>query len=135
MLASSEMQHFYDTLMKKQSDGYGERYLLNTLYDGSSNWNMLSSGRKTDQSKEKREELVESSFSIGGFAQPEPFIGFYRPLAAIRDGFADRLLVCTIRPNLLTEEEMDDWDSVLDNFNIHSFHSKCFFTIHTIKII
>lgn len=131
LLASPEMQTFYDQLMKKQADGYGERTLLNNLYDGSSQWIMTSAGRKTgEEQKERREELNENSFSIGGFAQPEPFIAAYRPLAALRDGFADRLLVCTIKPRLLREEEIDEWDGVLDGFNIHSFHSKDYFNMY-----
>lgn len=117
------MQNFFDGLLRKQLDGYGERNLLNNLYDGSSQWVMTSSGRKVEDGKEKREELKQNSFSINGFAQPEPFINGYRTLAALRDGFADRLLVCTIKPKLLKESELEDWDKKLEKFNLHSFHS------------
>jgi len=93
---------------------------------------MTSAGRKLEEGKEKREELNHNLFPINGFAQPEPFFNGYRMVANLRDGFTDRLLVCTIQPKLLTESEVEHWDKEFDRFNIHSFHGKleiCSYTI------
>uniref|UniRef100_A0A7M5X4F5 DUF3987 domain-containing protein n=1 Tax=Clytia hemisphaerica TaxID=252671 RepID=A0A7M5X4F5_9CNID len=123
LLASSELQNFFDSLMRKQQEGYGERNRLNTLYDGNSLWSMTSSGGRAEDGKEKREELRHNTFCIDGFAQPEPFINAYRPLAKLRDGFADRLLVCSIQPKLLKASELDSYDRKLDDYPIQNFHT------------
>ena len=86
--------------MRKQNEGYGERQLTNKLYDGASCWIMTSADRLKNEGKENRQNLLEKALSILGFAQPQPFIEMYRPLAGIRDGFVDQLLVCTIKQKM-----------------------------------
>ena len=68
---------------------------------------MTSSGGRSEDGKEKREEIKDISFSINGFAQPESFV---RQLAKLRDGFTDRLLVCSIQPKFLKSRELDASD-------------------------
>ena len=51
------MLSFYEQLMRKQTEGLGERQLLNKLYDGHSSWTMTSAGKRSG-SGEKREEFI-----------------------------------------------------------------------------
>ena len=105
--------------MQKQT--LGERQLLNKLYECHSSWTMTSAGKR-NASGEKREELSHNSLAISGFAQPQPFLELYRPLTALSDGFVDRLLICSIKPQLLLEEELGVFNERLEEF--HGFHGK-----------
>ena len=100
--------------MRKQNEGYGERQLINKLYDGASCWIVISA------------DHFKNALSIPGFAQPQPFIDMYRPLARICDGFVDQLLVCTIKRKMLLEEEVDELANKLDQHSLQSFNSKSF---------
>ena len=60
------MLSFYEQLMRKQTEGLGERQLLNKLYNGHSSWTMTLA-RKRSGSGEKKEELSRNSLAISGF--------------------------------------------------------------------
>ena len=51
------MLSFYEQLMRKQTEGLGERQLLNKLYDGHSSWTLTSAGKRSGN-WEKREEFI-----------------------------------------------------------------------------
>ena len=57
--------------------------------------------------RERREVLSESALAFGGFTEPEPFLQLFKPLAKTKDGFLDRILMCSIKPHLLHEEEVE----------------------------
>lgn len=68
-----------------------------------------------------RVEVPESCVCIGGFLQPLPFV--QKQFALIHefsDGFADRLLLCTPKPKLLKECELDVWVSNLEKSGLMS---------------
>ena len=47
---------------------------------------------------------------MAGFLQPLPFIQrLYPSLRECNDGFLDRFLICSPRPKLLLEEEVEEW--------------------------
>ena len=114
------MQTYYYNIMQKQNEGYGERQLMNKLYDGASRWIMTSADCLKNEGKENRQNLLENALSILGFAQPQPFIEKYRPLAGIRDGFVDQLLVCTIKQKMLLEEVLKV--SLSECLNVDNYH-------------
>ena len=56
---------------------------------------------------------------ITGFLQPIPFIQrLYPGLTECNDGFVDCFLLCTPRPKLLLEEEMEEWCSKLEQYKV-----------------
>ena len=66
------MQTYYYNIMRKQNEGYGERQLMNKLYDGASCWIVTSADRLKNEGEENRHNLLENSLSIPGFSQPQP---------------------------------------------------------------
>ena len=53
---------------------------------------------------------------IAGFLQPLPFIQrLYPSLRECNDGFLDRFLICSPRPKLLLEEEVEEWCNKLSS--------------------
>jgi hypothetical protein len=88
------------------------------LYDGISEWELTSActntAGKTEDKKERREVLSGNSLALGGFTQPEPFLQLFKPLARTKDGFLDRILMFSIKPHLLREEEVEEWCDKLD---------------------
>ena len=49
-----------------------------------------------------------------GFLQPAPFVQkIYPTLYSCHDGFVDRLLLCTPKPHLLQEAEVEEWAAKL----------------------
>ena len=66
--------------------------------------NIIIGSRKT----EGREEIKEACLCIGGFLQPIPFVQrHYSIIYESGDGFADRILLCTPKPKLLKEDEVE----------------------------
>ena len=58
---------------------------------------------------------------IGGFLQPIPFIQYLYPgLTECYDGFVDRFLLCSPCPKLLLEEEVEEWCSKLEQYDLKS---------------
>ena len=106
--------------MRKKNEGHGERQLMNKLHDGASCWIMTSTDRLKNEGKENRQNLLENALSILAFAQPQPFIEMYRPLAGIRDGFVDQLLVCPIKPKIFLEEVLTV--SFSECLNVDNYH-------------
>ena len=98
LIAHSEMSSFYELILKKQLEGSGERQLFCRLYDGITEWTLTSAANTSskDNKRECREVLSENSLALGGFTQPEPFLQLFKPLAKTRDGFLDRILICSI---------------------------------------
>jgi hypothetical protein len=125
LLAHSEMSSFYELILKKQQEGSGERQLFCRLYDGNAEWALTSATGSGDG--EKREVLEGSSLALGGFTQPEPFMQLFKPLAKTKDGFLDRILMCSITPHLLQEEEVETWCDKLDEYSIQGFTGKYIF--------
>ncbi|XP_028418679.1 uncharacterized protein LOC114544164 [Dendronephthya gigantea] len=127
LLAHSEMSSFYEFILKKQQEGSGERQLFCRLYDGIAEWaltsactNNSSSAGKVEK-RERREVLLESTLALGGFTQPEPFLQLFKPLAKTKDGFLDRILICSIKPRLLLEEEVEQWCEKLEEYTTQEF--------------
>ena len=120
LLAHSEMSSFYELILKKQQEGSGERQFFCRLYDGSAEW-ALTTASLTAKEKEKREVLEGSALALGGFTQPGPFLQLFKPLAKIKDGFLDRILICFVKPFLLHEEEIEEWGNKLDGFKLQGF--------------
>lgn len=64
---------------------------------------------------EGREEIKEACVCIGGFLQPVPFVQkHYSTIYECGDGFADRILLCTPKPKLLKEDEVEEWVTKLE---------------------
>ena len=126
LIAHSEMSSFYELILKKQLECSGERQLFCRLYDGIAEWTLTSAGNTSskDNKREFREVLSENSLALGGFTQPEPFLQLFKPLANTRDGFLDRILICSIRPHLKYEEEVEKYCNILDEYPTHDFASK-----------
>ena len=58
---------------------------------------------------------------IGGYLQPVPFVQkHYATIYESNDGFADRILLCTPKPQLLKEDEVDEWVSKLESTGLTS---------------
>lgn len=62
----------------------------------------------------KQQQLDKVCLCIAGFLQPQPFIQrLYPSIMECNDGFVDRFLICSPRPKLLLEEEVEEWCSKL----------------------
>ena len=86
--------------------------LLNHLY--TCNYNRLSEAGG-------KQELEKVCLCITRFLQPIPFIQrLYPGLTECNDGFVDRFLLCTPRPKLLLEEEVEEWCSKLEQYDLKS---------------
>lgn len=73
------------------------------------------------QQNEGQQQLDKACFCIAGFLQPLPFIQrSYPSLAECNNGFVDRFLICSPRPKLLFEEEVEEWCRKLSNKKIES---------------
>ena len=122
LLAHSEMSSFYELILKKQHEGSGERQLFCRQYDGKAMWaSTTASLTGKDSSQEKREVVEKSALALGGFTQPAPFLQLFKPLAKIKDGFLDRILICFVKPFLLHEEDIEEWGNKLDEFKLQGF--------------
>lgn len=62
------------------------------------------------QKQEGKQQLDKVCLCIAGFLQPLPFIQhLYPSLMECNDGFIDRFLICSPKPKLLLEEEVERW--------------------------
>lgn len=62
------------------------------------------------QKQEGKQQLDKVCLCIAGFLQPLPFIQrLYPSLMECNDGFVDRFLICSPKPKLLLEEEVEEW--------------------------
>lgn len=129
LVAHAEMSSFYELILKKQQEGLGERQVFSELYDGIAEWALTtaatnsgaSTSKATDiEKKEKREVLMENALALGGFMQPEPFLQLFKPLAKTKDGFLDRILICSVKPHLLYEE-VEEWCGKLMKYKTRGF--------------
>jgi hypothetical protein len=130
LIAHSEMSSFYELILKRQQEGSGERQLFCRLYDGVAEWSLTSAGTgstvKDGKKRECREVLTGNALAFGGFTQPEPFLQLFKPLAKTKDGFLDRILMCSIKPHLLHEEEVETYCEVLNQYKTKSFEGELF---------
>ncbi len=68
------------------------------------------------QKQEARQQVDKVCLCIAGFLQPQPFIQrLYPALMESNDGFLDRFLICSPRPKLLLEEEVEEWCTKLSH--------------------
>ena len=70
---------------------------------------------------EGREEIEKACVCIGGFLQPIPLVQkHYSNIYEANDGFADRILLCTPKPKLLKEDEVETWVTKLQSTGLTS---------------
>ena len=131
LCAHEEMSALFDTIQKRQLELSGERQLYCRLYDAGKWTNITgifavyilcsftyitmkySIGY---QRQEGKQQLDKVCLCITGFLQPLPFIQrLYPSLMEYNDGFVDRFLICSPRPKLLLEEEVEEWCSQLSD--------------------
>ena len=128
LLCHPEMLSFYETLLKRQSEGSGERQLFCRLHDGDTNLvrtiharNRSPGQSKKQQSNAGRTVLNKTCMAIGGFCQPQPFLHLHHTLGMVDDGFTDRISLCVVKSKILKEHEIDEWNDKLDEFQITQF--------------
>lgn len=103
LLAYEEMGSFLDQIFRKQSESKGERQYFCRHFDG---WKM-SELVSNNRGETKYEEVPDSALCIGGFQTHQPFIEQFAQLSALKDGFADRILIAMPKPHLLQEGEVE----------------------------
>lgn len=111
IMFDAEMGMFLENVLKKQSEGTGERQLLCKLYDCTA-WSKVSGNQD-------RMEIPHPVPVIGGYSQPDTFIKTFIQLMERNDGFPDRFLLETPKPISLHEEEIDEWEEVLSTSYSH----------------
>ena len=117
LLAHSEMSSSYDLILKKHQEAQGERQLFCRLYDGTAEWALTSATSNANDGKGKRkwrEVLPGNALTLSGFTQPGPLLQLFMSLAKAKDGFLDRILICSIKPRLL--HEVETWCKKLDEY-------------------
>ena len=132
LLCHAEMSSFLETLIRRQTEGNGERQLFCRLHDGDTTMIRTKHGShgkaRSDSPKDVQTDarvvLDKTCMAVGGFCQPQPFLHLYQMLGMSDDGFTDRLSVCLIKPVILTENEIESWNEVLDTFKISNFDRK-----------
>ena len=129
LLCHAEMSSFYETLMKRQSEGNGERQLFCRLHDGDTNMiRTIHGNSKSSSSQMKKQDsrtvIEKTCMAIGGFCQPQPFIYLYHMLGMLDDGFTDRISMCIIKSIILKESEIEEWNVKLNSFKIAQFDGK-----------
>ena len=67
------------------------------------------------------QSVVRKCAGTWGFTRPEPFLQLFKPLAKTKDGFLDRVLMCSIKPHLLHEEEVENWCEKLEGYVTRGF--------------
>ena len=89
------------------------------VYTNLTNWNFVGY-----QKQEGKQQLDKVCLCIAGFLQPLPFIQrLYPSLMECNDGFVDRFLICSPRPKLLLEEEVEEWCTKLSDQPLKSLAS------------
>lgn len=69
-----------------------------------------------------REKIPSSCVCLCGFLQPAPFVQrIYPSIYDSQDGFVDRLLLCTPKPHLLVEAEVEQWSRELSQLPLKGF--------------
>lgn len=123
LICHAEMTSFYENLMKRQSEGNGERQMFCRFHDGNSMIIRTSHGRanKATERQDEREELEGTCLAVGGFSQPQPYINLHQTLGQSDDGFLDRISTCIVESKILKESEVECWNENLDSFNIAEF--------------
>ena len=127
LVAHDEMSALFDIIQKRQLELSSERQLYCRLYDAGKwtnitgiivyqvgcfsallhAWHCNNIGY---QKQEGKQQLDKVCLCIAGLLQPQPFIQrLYPSLMECNDGFVDRFLICTPRPKLLLEEEVEEW--------------------------
>ena len=115
--------------MKRQYEGNSKRQMFNRFHDGNSKIIKTSHGRGSKQAKatdaqDEREELECCCVAVGGFCQPQPYISLHQTLGQSDDGFLDRIRPCIVKPRILKESEVEQWNLTLDSYNIAEFDGK-----------
>ena len=77
--------------------------------------------------------LDEIVLALGGFIHREPFKQLFKSLAKTKDGFLDRTLMCSVKPHLLHEEEVELLCSKLEAFAAKPFTFQVFIGLHNIS--
>lgn len=73
------------------------------------------------QKQEGRHELEKVCLCIAGFLQPLPFIQrLYPGLTECNDGFVDWFLLCSPRPMMPLDEEVEEWCDKLKQYALKS---------------
>ena len=123
LVCHAEMTSFFENLLKKQSEGGGERQIFCRFHDGNSKIIRTSHGKggKKEEVKDEREQLDKACLVIGGFSQPQPYINLHQLLGSCDDGFLDRISTCIVNSVILKEQEIQQWNEVLDTFSITTF--------------
>lgn len=127
IICHAEMTSFFEHLLKKQSDGGSERQMFCRFHDGNSKVIRTSHGRPSTAKKDgqdEREELEKVCLAVGGFCQPQPYLNLHQMLGVLDDGFLDRISTCIVDSVILKETEIQQWNDVLDSFNIAEFNGK-----------
>lgn len=136
LLCHAEMSSFYETLIKRQNDGNGERQFFCRLHDGDSSMirtihgNKRSGKQGTGQRGANRDErniIEKTCMAVGGFCQPQPFITLYQVLGTLDDGFTDRISTCIVKSIVLKEDEIEAWNETLNSFDITQFDGKFYY--------
>jgi hypothetical protein len=134
LICHGEMSSFYENLLKRQTEGNGERQMFCRFHDGNSKIIRTSHGKgskKEGALQDEREELEKSCLSLGGFCQPQPYLNLHHMLGTSDDGFLDRISTCLVDSVILREKEVDQWNDILDTFNITAFDGMfCNICIH-----
>lgn len=142
LLCHAEMTSFFENLLKRQTEGNGERQMFCRFHDGNSMIIRTSHGRSSTkqtssttvpQPQDEREELGNTCLAVGGFCQPQPYINLHQTLGLCDDGFLDRISTCIVESVILKEREVERWNEILDTFNIAEFDGKkqlCFFVMN-----
>ena len=121
------MTSFFEHLLKKQSDGGSERQMFCRFDNGNHKVIRTRHGRPSTSKKDgqdEREELENVCLAVSGFCQPQPYLNLHQMLGALDDGFLDRISMCIIDLVILKEAEIQEWNDVLDSFNIAEFHGE-----------
>lgn len=134
LICHAEMTSFYESLMRRQCEGNGERQMFCHFHDGNSLFIRTSHGRATKQTgsntqsrpQDEREELESACLALGGFCQPQPYVNLHQTLGLSDDGFLDRISTCIVDSNILKETEVELWNETLDSYNIAEFNGKIF---------
>ena len=129
LLCHAEISNFYETLMKRQSKGNGERQLFCRLHDGDTNMiRTIHGNSKSSSSQTKKQDsrtvIEKTCMAVGGFCQHQPFIYLYHMLGMRDDGFTARISMCIVKSIVLKENEIEEWNVKLNSFTITQFDGK-----------
>ena len=75
-----------------------------------------------NDNRKEESSLRNPPYALMG--HPNVFLNTYKMLAAQSDGFIGRLLLCSIQPSLYYLKEVEAWNTKLEEYKLHSFHSE-----------